>query len=177
MAKDKADDAAKDGYKDVKLTLVFPKNDAQVAKAMGLVRDEMKEIGVVIDLQPLEPAALRETVEKTQSYDLAYYSYDYSSELYSLKPLFEPGGKHKYMNLPINGQLESLFGQALSHRQFSEVQRPTQSIHGVFQNQMPFIPLWQLDSLAAYHNSLKPGAFDPLLLFPGVEEWRMEKKK
>jgi peptide/nickel transport system substrate-binding protein len=175
-AKDFADQAAQDGYKDMKFTLVFPKGDAQVAKAMALIHDQMKEIGIEIELKPLEPAELRETVEKTQSYDLAYYHYDYPSELYWLKPLFEQGGKLNYMNLPIDSELESLFGKELSHRQFSEMQRPAQSIHGIFQEKMPFVPLWQLDTVAAYHNSLKPGAIDPLLLFPGVEEWRIEKQ-
>jgi len=69
-----------------------------------------------------------------------------------------------------------LFGKQVSHRQFTEMQQPAQLIHGLFRTKMPFIPLWQLDSLAAYHNSLRPGTIDPLLLFPGVEEWRMEKK-
>jgi len=176
MAKDFADQAAQAGFKDVKLSLVFPKNDAPAAKAMGLVREQMKDIGVEIDLQPLEPAALRETVEKTQSYDLAYYYYDYPSEIYWLKPLFERGGKLNYMGVPADSELESYFGKQLSHRQFSEMQQPAQLIHGLFRTKMPFIPLWQLDSLAAYHNSLRPGTIDPLLLFPGVEEWRMEKK-
>jgi ABC-type transport system substrate-binding protein len=175
-AKDFADQAAQAGYKDVPLTLAYPKNDAQAARAMALVRDEIKDIGIQIELQPLEPAALRDTVEKTQIYDLAYYHYDYPSDLYWLKPLFEQGGKLNYMNLPTDSELERQFGMELSHRQFSEMQGPARSIHGIFEAQMPFVPLWQLDNLAAYHNSLKPGTIDPLLLFPGVEEWRMEKK-
>jgi ABC-type transport system substrate-binding protein len=160
----------------VTLSLAYSKNDADAAKAMTLIREEMKDIGITLDLQPLEPAALRETVEKTHSYDLAYYYYDFPSAVYSLSPLFEPGGKYNYMNLPIESRWERSFKQALSHRQFSEIQHDTQLIDVLFQNEMPFIPLWQLDSLAAYHNSLKPGPIDPLLLFPGVQEWRMEKK-
>ena len=41
---------------------------------------------------------------------------------------------------------------------------------------MPLIPLWQLDTVVVHHATLKPGPIDPLLLFPGVEEWRLEKK-
>jgi peptide/nickel transport system substrate-binding protein len=174
-AKHFADQAGAEGYKDLKLGLLYPKNDAPAAKAMAMVRDAMKEIGVEIDLQPLDLASLREAVEKTQNFDLAYYRYDYSSEVYWLKPLFEPGGKYNYMNIPADSLLDHLFGEALSHRQFSEVQTSTRSIHGLFQTQMPFIPLWQLDAQAAYHKSLKPGPMDPLLLFPGIEEWRMER--
>jgi ABC-type transport system substrate-binding protein len=172
-AKNFADDAAKDGYRDVKLTLLYPKSDPQAEKAMNLVRDQVKEAGILLDLQPMDTAALRDAVEKTQNYDLAYYHYDFTSEAYSLKPLFEQGN---YLNYPPEAQLQAKFIEMLSHRDFSEIERPAHHIHGIFQTKVPFIPLWQLDTVVVYSNNLKPGPIDPLLLFPGVEEWRLEKK-
>ena len=140
---------------------------------MTLLRDQVKEVGILLDLQPMDTAALRLAVENTHNYDLAYYHFDFGSEVYSLKPLFEPGN---YLNYPPDAQLQSKFGEMVGHRDFSEIQRPARHIHGIFQTQVPFIPLWQLDTVVVYTGSLKPGPIDPLLLFPGVEEWRLEKK-
>ena len=50
-------------------------------------------------------------------------------------------------------------------------------IHDKFlKEEMPFIPLWQLDPLAAIHADVDTEAsdppFDPVLVFPDVERWR-----
>jgi hypothetical protein len=84
----------------------------------------------------MDTAALRDAVEKTQGYDLAYYHFDYASEAYSLKPLFEQGN---YLNYPPNSQLQAKFGEMLSHMDFSEIQRPARNIHGIFQKQMNYL--------------------------------------
>jgi peptide/nickel transport system substrate-binding protein len=172
-AKTFADLAAKDGFRDVKLTLRYPQNDSQAEKAMTVLRDQVKEVGIILDLQKMDAVAMRNAVEQVRDYDLAYYHYDFASEVYSLKPLFEQGN---YFNYPPDAQLQAKFGDMLGHRDFSEIQRPARHIHGIFQTQMPFVPLWQLDTVVVYSSNLKPGPIDPLLLFPGVEEWRLEKK-
>ena len=39
---------------------------------------------------------------------------------------------------------------------------------------MPFIPLWQLDPLAAVSNGVVAPPFDPLLVFTDAERWKLK---
>jgi peptide/nickel transport system substrate-binding protein len=174
-AKQFAARADKDLIKKINLTVLYDKSDAAGAKALSLLREQvMAEIGVELQLEAREPAALREAVEKSRNYDLAYYHFDFASDSYWLKPLFDQ--PVNWFNYPTDSQLERLFGQVLSHRDFNEIEGEARSIHGHFVLQMPFIPLWQLDTVVAFHNSVKPGSIDPLHPFAGIETWRMEKK-
>jgi peptide/nickel transport system substrate-binding protein len=167
--------ADKELVKKLSLTVLYDKGDAAAAKALALLRDQVKaEIGTELQLEARDPAALRDAVEKSRNYDLAYYHFDFASDSYWLKPLFDQ--PVNWFNYAPDSQLERYFGQVLSHRDFSEVEGEARSIHGHFVHQMPFIPLWQLDTVVAFHSSLKPGSIDPLHPIAGIEAWRMEKK-
>ena len=61
-------------------------------------------------------------------------------------------------------------------RDFAEVQKFTHMIHQEMFEKMPLIPLWQLDSHVAYHQDLKLGTLDPLLIFTDVETWQLQKR-
>ncbi len=41
---------------------------------------------------------------------------------------------------------------------------------------MPLIPLWQLHRHLAVHPQVAAVGLDPLLVFPNIEEWRLESK-
>jgi hypothetical protein len=71
-----------------------------------------------------------------------------------------------------------LFRKAMTHRQFATVQDLAHQIHIRMNDQMPFIPLWQLDTHIAIHRSLQiPGNIDPLLIFNDVENWKLQDKE
>jgi ABC-type oligopeptide transport system substrate-binding subunit len=120
-------------------------------------------------------------VEQDNNYDLAYYSWDYPNEAYWIWPLFDPaaavpGGRNvlRYVN---DDQLASFFHKTMTYRDFTKVKRYAHDIHDRIYEQMPFIPLWQLDTHLAYHNTLMlPPDIDPLLIFTDVENWRLEKR-
>jgi ABC-type transport system substrate-binding protein len=164
------------------LSLKYPNNDIQVGKAMEALRAQLqKELGITLKLQALPPAALRLDVEGTQRYDLAYYHYDYGSEMYWLLPLFQPtgiGGINctNYFNYVNDGALMAQFQQINVRCDFKEVQKCDHVLHGMFFDKMPFIPLWQLDTFAVLHPNLQTVPFDPLLVFSDVERWALEKK-
>jgi hypothetical protein len=65
----------------------------------------------------------------------------------------------------------------MGYRQFALVQEHAREIHGLLLTQdMPLIPLWQLDPLNAVHGDLEAGPFDPLLVFTDVDRWRLKAK-
>jgi ABC-type transport system substrate-binding protein len=163
-----------------KLALKYPNNDPQAKKAMEkLVEQVTGPMGMTFELLPVDPHALREDVEKKKDYDLAYYSYDYPSESYSLGSLLD---QNNYFNFRDEGafELQSLFNQIQNHRDFKELKTLTQAVHDRFINRsMPFIPLWQLDTFIVHTRSLSispKDIKDPLLVFPGVEDWVLERK-
>ena len=65
------------------------------------------------------------------------------------------------------------------------MQQKTWDIHTLFNQRVPFVPLWQLDRSMAVHKDLEmyfdnPDApvtadqLDPAVVFTGVEMWRVK---
>jgi ABC-type oligopeptide transport system substrate-binding subunit len=177
----------------VRLTLKYPEEEgplgAQLRKAMESLCAEVNKALPGLTLEPvaLQPKDLRDAVEKTRDYHLAYYYYDFPDEACWLMPLLGPqgrmlgssdrGGAENYMGY--TGSLVGLVQTATGRRQFTQVREYTHAIHRDFlEKEMPFIPLWQLDPLCAYRqSSLEPGAFDPHLVFTDVERWKVTHKQ
>jgi peptide/nickel transport system substrate-binding protein len=172
-----------------KLTLKYPKGDPAVAEACNQIKESVQKVTADIDLElkPLEARDLRRDVEERRDYDLAYYSWDYPDETYWLWPLFDPSatklGGRNFLNYQNDADLQSYFRKAMSHRDPAEIKSLTHEIHNIFYAKMPFIPLWQLDTHLAIHQSLsivdaqgRPLDPDPLLIFSGVETWNLDKR-
>jgi ABC-type transport system substrate-binding protein len=170
-----------------KLTLKYPTGDSAVANACEAIRKYVSAAGIELELRPLESRQLRRDVEERPDYDLAYYSWDYPDETFWLWPLLDPDsqalrpGGRNLLGYKGDALLETRFRQAMSHRDPVEVKMITHKIHQAFNDKMPFIPLWQLDTHLAVHQSLsmvdgqgRPVEVDPLLIFTSVETWRLE---
>jgi ABC-type transport system substrate-binding protein len=183
LARSSIKEAEEKGAKGSRLTLKYANDDPRNERAMkALAAQVQQEIGVKLELQPLEPHALHDAVEVSHEYDLAYYHYDYPSESYWLWPLFDPDNQateargSNYLGYTNDGDLEKQFGEVMSHCDFEQVQKATRVMHGILFQKMPLIPLWQLDTHIAVHTDLKTTGIDPLLLFTDVDQWRLEKK-
>jgi ABC-type oligopeptide transport system substrate-binding subunit len=167
------------------LTLKYPNDDESVKKACVEICKQVSDLDTPIKLQPVpvSPRQLHDDVEVTHDYELAYYHFDYPTEAYWLWPLFNtqeealgPWGSN-YLGYKNDGILESLFQQAMNHRDFATLKEVTHRIHETVADRMPFIPLWQLDTHIAVHNDLKPVNLDPLLVFTHVEEWKKKSTR
>jgi peptide/nickel transport system substrate-binding protein len=167
-----------------KLSLKYPKDDPAVAQACEEIRNQVRQLGAGIDLElkPLEPRDLRRDVEEQHDYDLAYYSWDYPDETYWLLPLLGQGGRN-FLGYQDDSELEGAILQAMIYRNPARVKSLTHRIHEIFYEKMPFIPLWQLDTHLAIHQSLsmvdsqdRPVDPDPLLIFTSVETWKLDKQ-
>jgi ABC-type transport system substrate-binding protein len=172
--------------KPIKLTLLYPTGDPPVKAAMEQLRDSVnKELRlddrrfIELQLEGLPPDKLRDRVEGTHDYELAYYHYDHPSESYWLAPLFDPQAMDingsNYMGY-LDTELAQQFATARNHRDFDEVSKAMHSVHRRLHQEMPLIPLWQLDTFLAYRKGLKPTAVDPIVIFNDVEHWSLDKR-
>jgi peptide/nickel transport system substrate-binding protein len=160
------------------LTLRYPAGDPQVAKAMEGLRDQVREaIGVRLELDPSDPRKLREDVETGVGYQLAYSHYDFPDETYWLWPLLGSDGRRENFLGYRGGEVQRLLQESMGYRHFAKVQEYTRAIHRLLLTQdMPLIPLWQLDPLHAVRDGLQAGPFDPLLVFTDVDQWSLNAK-
>ncbi|OAI41083.1 hypothetical protein AYO40_03900 [Planctomycetaceae bacterium SCGC AG-212-D15] len=166
----------------LRLSLKYPDGDARVARACELIRIQAGEAGIELRTEPRSPQQLREEVEIRHDYDLAYYHWDYTSEAYLLWPLLDPGaagtGGSNFLGYQPNADLQGWFNKARNHRDFGKIKEYTHTIAGLVHEQLPFIPLWQLDTLLAVHDSVQtvpePRRLDPLGVFTEIERWEIK---
>jgi ABC-type transport system substrate-binding protein len=163
------------------LKLKYPEGDPILKEALEALCAQVKSTtGIELEPSPCNPVQLRQDVERTQSYDLAYYHYDFPDETYCLWPLLGPravvGGDGNIFKFT-DGNLQEMLQATMKHRDFAQVREHQRTVHQSLMEQMPFIPLWQLDPLLAYSRAVKPAALDPLLVFTNIEEWRLQRMK
>jgi ABC-type transport system substrate-binding protein len=142
---------------------------------------QVKELtGVELVPTPRSSYNLRGDVEGDKAYDLAYYHYDFPDTSYWLGPLFGPppgtGDDSKNIFKYQNANLTTLLDGMKSYRDFAKVQEHQWLTQDLLNSELPFIPLWQLDPLLAYHRDVQPATLDPLLVFSNIEQWRLMRK-
>jgi hypothetical protein len=120
-----------------------------------------RELDLELKLVELHPHELQNDVEVRHEYDLAYYRYDYPDPTFPLRPLLDrdsrgPRGTNFLGYSGVGGRLDQLCREVYTHRDFQRVRTYAHTIHQAFvQQEMPFIPLWQLDRHIAFSNSLE----------------------
>jgi ABC-type oligopeptide transport system substrate-binding subunit len=162
------------------LKLKYPQGDPILEKAMKDLCEQVKSTtGIVLEPTPCDPYQLREDVEQTQSYDLAYYHYDYPDETYWLMPLLGPPPREtadSNMFKFTDSKIQPALKETMGYRDFGTVQKLQWALHDSLFREMPFIPLWQLDPLLAYGSAVQPALHDPVLVFTNIEQWRLRRK-
>jgi ABC-type transport system substrate-binding protein len=129
----------------------------------------------------VKPAELHEDVEITHQYEVAYYHYDHASEAYWMAPLFDvraiEGSGSNYLGYA-DTALQTEFDRAKNRCNFHDVQTIMRTIHQTLDQNMPLIPLWQLDTFLAHRKGLNLDhvSVDPVLVFDDVESWPPPKK-
>jgi ABC-type transport system substrate-binding protein len=158
------------------LSLKYPNDDPALDKAIPALAEQIEKSlpGVKITVERVNPWSLRDHVEKTHDFDLAYYHYDFPDDTYSLWPLF--GGEDNWFAFR-NDAMALLLRDSVRFCDFDEVQKRARSMHQVFDLYVPLIPLWQLDPLLAIHTDVKTVPFDRHLVFTDIELWRLEGKR
>jgi ABC-type oligopeptide transport system substrate-binding subunit len=180
-----------------------PQGQAVCEKIKSHVESLFKDapgLKLVIKLQPLEPREFHRIVFGERRYDLAYVPYDFPDDWHplALAAMLDPtavgsGGRNftEYLAPGVNAQeadrtLGAELASILEHRDFAgEILPRARRIHQMFNDTMPFIPLWQLDRHMLVNSSLKvfvddgpePAPYhvlNPSVLFHNVGRWRLE---
>ena len=198
------------GNQAIRLRLTCDRDDARARAACQLIKTQVEEGTknregkplVEIEVKELTPVDYRTKLYVEHDFDLALTTFDYRDDLYSLDGLLDPeavgpdggrGGRNflGYLTSGTNPtdndrRLRRLIEEARQSRDFSKkVQQKTWDIHALFNQRMPFIPLWQLDRYMVVQKDLElffdnPDApvpadqLDPAVVFTGVEMWRVK---
>jgi ABC-type transport system substrate-binding protein len=165
----------------VTLDLKYPSGDPAVERACEMIKQQLAEHKVTLQLTPLEPAELRQKVEVETDFHLAYWHHDYPDEWFSPAGLFDPKarglGNRNFMGYRPEAQFDQLLTRCQNRRDFGELRRAMQQLHAEFRTEMPFIPLWHLDTHVLIHSSLhvhpSVALLDPLAPFTHVERWAL----
>ncbi|HKB01616.1 MAG TPA: ABC transporter substrate-binding protein [Gemmataceae bacterium] len=194
------------GGQRVRLRLTYLTDDPRGAKIAQKIKAQVEEASadksgkpaVEIDPGGLSAREFSEKVYLEHDYDLALTTFDYRDDLYSLAGLLDPeaagrGGRNflGYMAAGTNPvepdrRLRRKVEEARQYRDFTkQVKELTHDIHHLFNQRVPFIPLWQLDRYMVVHKDLRlyfdnPAAevkaeqLDPAVVFTGAEMWKLE---
>jgi ABC-type transport system substrate-binding protein len=155
---------------------------------------------ITIELQALPADKFKEKVHLEFDYDLALTTFDYRDDLYSLSGLLDPEAVSRNVNArnfmgylsqgtnptDPDRRLKKLMDDVRRFRDFTkEVKDRTWDIHALFNQRVPFVPLWQLDRYIVTHRDLEiffdnpetpvpAEAVDPAIVFTGAEMWRLK---
>ncbi len=163
----------------------------------GVLKDAPRKITIVLEPVPARDLLLR--VEDEHRFDLAYLPFDYPDDWYpyALGAMLDPGaadrgGRNWFGFLAKNtgaddkdARLGQLLTELRAFRDFDSLSARVLEAHKLFNECVPFVPLWQLDRHVLFSNTVKvytdgsdvpvsPRALDPTRLFQGVAHWRLD---
>ena len=188
------------------VTLAYPEGDPLAAQACMKIKSQVEGLfkdlpgrRLTIVLEPLPVRELLLRVEDEHRYDLAYLPFDYPDDWYPyalgamLDPLAADRGGRNWMGFlqkntgadDQDARLGQLLNELRAFREFGQLATKTTEVHRLFNECVPFIPLWQLDRHMLVHNSVKiyvddsetpasPSVLNPTTLFQGIARWRLE---
>lgn len=194
------------GNRTTRLRLTFLADNPKNGQVCDAIKTQIEQASVnkagkplvTIDLVPLPAKEYREKVFIEHDYDLTLTTFDYRDDLYSLASLLDPEAAERqgrnFMGYlaqgtnPADGdrRLRKLLDDTKQYRDFTkQVKDKTWDIHALFNQRVPFIPLWQLEHYAVIHRDLElffdnpeapvpPDRIDPAILFTGIEMWRLK---
>jgi ABC-type transport system substrate-binding protein len=165
----------------LKLDVLYPDDDPILEEIVKELTEKDREgakklfQGAFIELVPhrVSPGELRTKVEARQ-YQAAFYHYDYPDDTFWLRPLLGPAGPHGAGNIfdYRDPKFDNLLQNIDKVRNFRSVRELMQEAHAKFALDVPFIPLWQLDSCLAIGPGVTPReGFDPLYPFADPDRW------
>jgi len=160
------------------LTLKFPSGDAKITQAINLLASQIKStLKIEVSPEPIDPNLYFKKIIEDRDYDLAYTWHDFSDENCSLYPLL-----FNYLHPHIEGTLQNRKLQVLLDTAKTTMLASTipemfaskKNMISLFEQELPLIPLWQLDRYWAWRKELQPTFTDSLHLFQNVSSWKKD---
>lgn len=187
------------------ITLSYPDGDPLAFAACTKIKDQVESVlkdaskKLTVTLEPVPARDLLLRVEDEHRFDLAYLPFDYPDDWYpyALGAMLDPqaaerGGRNWFGFLAKNtgaddrdAQLGQLLTELRAFREFGPLAAKTAEAHKLFNECVPFVPLWQLDRHMLFHNAVQvytdettgpvsPKVLNPSKLFQGIAHWRLD---
>jgi len=168
------------GGKPVEFSILTSSSNADRAKMAALLQDDLKQLGMRVQVVPLEFRSLLDRVTQTREYDacvmgVASYDADPNSDI---NVWLSSGGTHlwnpsqPHPSTPWESEIDRLIEDQMSARTFGERKKLYDRAQEIFSENQPLIFLVSPDILAGAKNSV--GNFHPAVLEPYVL-WNVEQ--
>lgn len=166
-------------------TLKYPAGDAAVEKACQMIARQVGEVEPGFTIKPVAvpPEKLWRQIEFDTDYHLAFRHFDYADDWFSLAGLLDPSappgnGGRNFLGYKPSEAFSSVLSRCQDRRDFGKLREDMHRLHEEFREELPFIPLWHLDTHVLISRSLETrpaaGQLDPLQPFTHIDEWRLK---
>jgi len=166
--------------KSVEFSILTSSSNADRAKMTALVQDDLKQLGMRVQVVPLEFRSLLDRVAQSKEYDacvmgIASLDADPNSDI---NVWLSSGGTHlwnpsqAHPATPWEAEIDRLFDSQMSARTFDERKKIYDRMQEVMAEQQPMIFLASANILAGAKNSV--GNFHPAVLEPYIL-WNVEQ--
>ncbi len=155
------------------IVLKFPAGDPYTLQAINQIAVQIKvTLGINIITEPINAASYLKDVILNKKYELAYAWHDFEDENCSLYPLlfnYHPwhSNESKNMRLLLETSKQTMLAQTIP-----EMIDSRNNMITLFEQELPMIPLWQLDRFWAWRKDLNPTFSDGLHLFQNLSSWK-----
>jgi peptide/nickel transport system substrate-binding protein len=168
------------GGKPVEFSILTSSTNADRAKMAALIQDDVKQLGMRVQVVPLESRSLLDRVTQSRDYDacimgIASYDADPNSDI---SVWLSSGGLHlwnpsqAHPATPWEAEIDRLIEEQMSARTFEQRKKLYDRAQGILAENEPMIFLASPDILAGAKNSV--GNFHPAVLEPYVL-WNVEQ--
>jgi peptide/nickel transport system substrate-binding protein len=166
--------------KPVEFSILTSSTNADRAKMAALIQDDLKQIGMRVQVVPLEFRSLLDRVTQTKEYDacvmgIASFDADPNSDI---NVWLSSGGTHlwnptqAHPGTPWEAEIDRLIEEQMSARTFEQRKKLYDRAQEILAENQPMIFLASPDILAGAKNSV--GNFHPVVLEPYVL-WNVEQ--
>jgi peptide/nickel transport system substrate-binding protein len=168
------------GGKPVKFSVLTSSSNADRAKMAALIQDDLKQLGMDVQVVPLEFRSLLDRVTQTKEYEacvmgIASFDADPNSDI---NVWLSSGGTHLWNpsqvhpGTPWEAEIDQLIGEQMSARTFEQRKKLYDRAQEILAENQPMIFLASPHILVAAKNSV--GNFHPAVLEPYVL-WNVEQ--
>jgi len=166
--------------KPVEFSILTSSSNADRAKMATLIQDDLKQLGMRVQVVPLEFRSLLDRVTQTKEYDacvmgIASFDADPNTDI---NVWLSSGGTHlwnpsqEHPTTAWEAEIDRLIGEQMTARTFAQRKKPYDRAQEILAENQPMIFLASPDILAGAKNSL--GNFQPAVLEPYVL-WNVEQ--
>ncbi len=161
----------------VKLTLEYPAlTEAQAAAPR--IAEALRAVGLEITLAERSESELEEALRAGRKFDLAYRVSRCGEPVWDIGPMLCPGydapSKADGMSALASPRILQLLLQLEHSQEWNSARELVMQIDRECRDELPIIPLWQLQDHFAYRSRLKGPAETADHLYQGIDQWHIE---